>query len=377
MALSVSQLSLFFGIFSLMALSNAIIPILPGLGVALSNQSYLFSAYFFGAMVTTLPGGIISERTGYKPLILFGLILTIVSGLFLILLDQPVILFVARFLEGIGAGFFVAASLSWINQQQEQVSLSGLFMALLNLGLLSGLLLSGWIAGFGYPRGGIILFFGMAAVSLLMAGASALRRGSLFSEETGNETDIPPDWGNLFREVSAMGRRQAPLWFSVIILLGITGFVQAVYPELSDRSTFEVGIVLAVMNFATIIASLTATWVRVEPVLLIRSSAVIMSILVLVFLQYPVSVLLMGFVAGLVMISQMHYLAVAEKHQGIAMGLFSTSSYAGMTFLPAIGGTITAGSSIYYASGCIALLALCSAVFIGKCRCKGFFLARP
>jgi len=39
-----------------------------------------------------------------------------------------------------------------------------------------------------------------------------------------------------------------------------------------------------------------------------------------------------GTLAGFVMISQMAYLAGIREHQGTAMGLFSTTSYMGMQF---------------------------------------------
>ena len=42
----------------------------------------------------------------------------------------------------------------------------------------------------------------------------------------------------------------------------------------------------------------------------------------------------MGGVAGLVMVSQVGYLAMAEEKRGIAMGLYSTFSYGGMTLIP-------------------------------------------
>lgn len=354
-----------------MALSNAIIPILPRLDNTLQIQAYIYSAYFFGAMVTTLPGGIFSDRIGQLPVVCSGFILTIISGAFLMIVTDPILILLSRLVEGVGAGFFVAAALSWINYQSDHARLSGIFMALLNLGLLMGLVGGGWITGlFGDLSAGIRFFTFLTILPFLaVVSGMAIREDK---KKTISAERVHPGWRSLMHEVAGMAVRQAPLWYSVIILLGITGFVQAFYPDLSGLPSQDIGTALAMMNLATIIASIIAPWFRIEPVLLIRISSIIMGGLVLIFVQYPSSVFVMGFVAGLIMISQISYLAVAEEHQGIAMGLFSTSSYAGMTLLPALGGFIAGQISVSAAVICIALFAGGCFVFIGRCGCRGF-----
>jgi len=353
-----------------MALSNAIIPILPSLDSALQIQTFIYSAYFFGAMITTFPGGIISDRIGQFRVICSGIVLTVLSGISLILVSDPVMILLLRIVEGIGAGLFVSASLSWINYQKSHARLSGIFMALLNFGLLAGLVGGGWITSFfGDLTTGIAFFTILSFLSLLLLFSCINSPCTTATSRAGAPSD---DWRTLLHEGYDMMVRQAPLWYSVIVLLGITGFVQAIYPDISGLSSAEVGTVLAVMNLATIIASLTAPLVKIEPVLLIRTSAVLMGILVLVFVEFSPSIFIMGFMAGLIMISQIRYLAVAEEKQGIAMGIYSTSSYAGMTFLPAIGGYIAGVLSLPVASLFIALLAGICVVSIGSCRCRGF-----
>jgi hypothetical protein len=48
-------------------------------------------------------------------------------------------------IEGIGAGMFVPAALSLINARPDHETSSGYFMALLNVGLVAGLIGSGWL----------------------------------------------------------------------------------------------------------------------------------------------------------------------------------------------------------------------------------------
>lgn len=362
-----------------MALSNAIIPILPGLNGSLQIQTVIFSAYFFGAMVTTLPAGIISDRIGQMPVIGAGLVVSLISGILLLIVGDPIFFLLVRLLEGVGAGLFVAAALSWINYQRGHVRLSGIFMALLNFGLLGGLVAGGWITEYlKNLSAGIAVFTILSILPMIPMLILLVIRESESGSDIGEASHIQgTEWKELVIAVKAMVSRQAPLWYSVIVLLGITGFVQAVFPEVSGLSPTDIGITLAVMNLATIIASLTAPWFRIEPVLLIRVSAIIMGGLVLIFIEYPLTIFVMGFIAGLIMIAQIRYLALAEQHQGIAMGLFSTSSYAGMSILPALGGYIAGVSSIFISAISMSLLTVVCTVIIGKCTCRGFLPDAP
>ncbi|HOL42207.1 MFS transporter [Methanospirillum sp.] len=357
---------LFCAVFMVMALSNAIVPVLPHLSDELSFQTLIFSAYFFGAMIMTLPAGIASDRFGQPVFIRISLVLTLISGIFIITLTHPFTLLLWRFIEGIGAGIFISSALSWIGYQTDTLKNTGMFMASLNLGLLSGLIGAGWLAQF---TGEILLgVFICTILTGIISGFGFV----LKIPRLGRQKTIRSD--ELITETWSQILRQYPLWISVIILLGSTGYVQAVFPELSGYPVHEVSTVLAAMNFATIITSLITPYLKIEPVLLIRISALMIVPFIFSFLNAPVIVLGMGAVAGLIMVSQIGYLALAEERQGIAMGLYSTCSYAGMTLLPALGGYIISFSSFQTASAVIALGAIGTAVIIGKCSCKGFII---
>jgi len=349
-----------------MALSNAIVPVLPSLSDDLSFQTLIFSAYFFGAMISTLPAGIASDRYGQPLLIRISLGLTVLSGILILTLTDPLDLLIWRLIEGIGSGIFVSSALSWIGYQKDFLKNTGFFMASLNLGLLSGLIGAGWLAQItGEILLGVLVFTALSVLLCIMVFFVHLPR--LGSQE-------PIEAPILFRETGAQVIRQYPLWISVIILLGSTGYVQAVFPELSGSPVHEVSMVLAAMNFATIITSLLTPYLRIEPVFLIRVSALMIVPLLFSFLFAPVIVLIMGALAGLIMVSQVGYLALAEERQGIAMGLYSTCSYAGMTLLPAIGGYLITMFSFEIASGIIAIGAIGTALIIGRCSCKGVII---
>ncbi|MDP2797635.1 MAG: MFS transporter, partial [Methanoregula sp.] len=114
-----TRFTLFFGVFAVMALSNAIVPVLPSFAESSSLQGAIYAAYFLGAFVSTLPAGMLSDRIGHVPLIRLGLIITVISGISLSIIGSPFLVLAIRFIEGVGAGCFVAAAMSFVNSVPE------------------------------------------------------------------------------------------------------------------------------------------------------------------------------------------------------------------------------------------------------------------
>ncbi len=79
------------GVFAVMALSNAIVPVLPAFGEGAALQGIIFSAYFFGALVTVFPAGLASDRIGSALLIKTGLAITVISGIVILAMSTSVI----------------------------------------------------------------------------------------------------------------------------------------------------------------------------------------------------------------------------------------------------------------------------------------------
>jgi MFS family permease len=353
-----ARISIFFGIFAVMALSNAIVPVLPVYAEGSALQGIIYSAYFLGAFATTLLGGILSDRYGRGPVLRSGLVITVASGLLLSFLTSPVPVIAVRLLEGVGAGFFVAASMSWVNSLPDHERMSGYYMASLNAGLVIGLIVAGWLAShMPDPATGILLFTGLAV--------------------------IPAVAGFFVREVSAGtpqgDHRVLPvllsdfrwLWYSSIILVGITGVVTSLYPKFSGYSSESVGVWISLMSVATILAVLAASRLSLAPVRTIRWSAALMVVAVMVSYYSPLGFVIIGTLAGFVMISQMAYLAGVKNHQGTTMGLFSTTSYLGMGTLPVIAGVVADSTGFFAAFVVTAFCAVTVFFTIGRCNCPG------
>ncbi len=226
-------------------------------------------------------------------------------------------------------------------------------MALLNAGLVLGLILAGWLAlHSGIPAAGILLFTGLAAVPAGM---------SFFMKDPGTPASSLST-GILFSFV----KDYRWLWISSIVLVGITGVVSSLYPQFSGASSESLGYWLAGMSLATIGAVLIASRVSVPPLDAIRWSAVCMVIGVIIVFFSPWGFAVIGILAGVVMIAQMAFLSGEQEHQGIMMGLFSTMSYLGMTILPFIAGLVADAAGFPAAFGITALSALVVAVTIGR-----------
>lgn len=352
-----TRLSLFFGIFVVMALSNAIVPVLPRYSGTSALQGAIYAAYFLGACISTLPAGILSDRYGRIPVIRAGLVITVASGFLLSVLVSPYLVIAARIIEGIGGGFFVAGSMSYVNALPDHEKMSGYFMALLNAGLVIGLVFSGWLAAhLTNPATGIMLFTGLC---LVPAGAG------FFTHDTGVFRK-KEDHGVLFSLV----KKYRYLWYSSVILVGITGAVTALYPRFSGYSPDSLGIWISFMSIATIVAVLVVSRLSLPPVPVIQWCAATMIVAVMVSFYSPVAFELLGILAGVIMIAQMKFLAQVTDHQGAAMGLFSTTSYLGMAALPVIASVIADATGFFSAFCITAFFAATVFLTIGMCECR-------
>jgi MFS family permease len=351
------RVTLFLGIFAVMALSNAIVPVLPSFAKSSSLQGAIYAAYFLGAVISTIPAGILSDRIGRVPLVRLGLTITVISGILLSGITSAFPVLGIRLVEGIGAGCFVAAAMSYVNSVPEHERMSGYFMALLNAGLVAGLVLTGWLAVFfQLPAAGIIFFTGCAIFPAVTGFFIRENQGLNPKDDSTNILPLVTEYPSL--------------WYSSMVLVGITGVVISLYPEFSGVSSDIAGIWIALMSISTIIAVLTASRIPLDPVRTIRWCAALMVFGVLIAFYSPLGFIIIGALAGIVMIAQMAFLAKITKRQGAAMGLFSTTSYLGMALLPFIAGLI-ADSFGFFVTFCItALCAGTVALTIGQCSCK-------
>jgi hypothetical protein len=228
--------------------------------------------------------------------------------------------------------------------------MSGYYMAMLNLGLVLGLLVSGWLAvTYSSPVVGIGFFTLCTAVALL-GSASTGMAGNVPRKERDAASVLSFIRGNLW------------LWYSAVVLVGITGVASSLYPDYSKISPDLVGSWIAAMSVATIVTVLVASRIRLFSGRVIFWSSLLMAGAVLLIPVSPVAFVILGALAGIVMIAQMAFLAQVPGRQGLLMGLFSTASYLGMAILPFIAGIIVDSGGFLMAFAFAAILGVTVAI---------------
>lgn len=314
------------GIFTVMALSNAIVPLLPAYGYKLSLQGAIYAAYFFGAFALTLPSGILADRFGRIAIMRSGLFITVPSGILLCISSDPIIVVAGRLLEGFGAGLFVAAAMAYVNSLPEHEAMSGYYLASLNAGLVLGLTVSGFLAVHIKFVTGIAVFTAACFIIALMSL-------TISEPSLGRNSDPCSVLARLIQEYRW-------LWISAIVLIGITGVVTSLYPAFSPAEADIDSIWIAGMSISTILTSLVISRIPLQPASTIGAGSLLIAAGVIVIQYSPVGFIVIGTAAGIVMIAQMDFLARTGISQGTAMGLFSTTSYLGMSLLPFFAGLV-------------------------------------
>lgn len=335
--------------FAIMGLSNSVIPILPELASSHKIEfggfasSMLFSAYFLGALATMLPFGILADRFGNLRFIGFGVILTAVSGLAILLSENLWVLLVSRFVEGSACGAFFPAAFATLSKSNDPRRYLGELNFLFNAGLATGALLSGLLAAT-YLKGAILTFTFMAfvLVLLLLLGLREL----IDPPGIGNPVSILNSIGNLFRESSReitelLNHSNSGIWLSSFLLNGAIGVLIAYYPDysLNTLTKLQLGGSIASLYVCAMIASLLAGNFRVNEKTIIRIGIAFSTFGALFAIKYPfLGFSSLGGGSGLATVGYALAAARISADKGLVMGLFNTTIYAGLSLVPIIAG---------------------------------------
>lgn len=129
------------------------------------------SAYWIARVLLEIPSGLISSRVGYYLPMAVGLVLSAVGNFLCAFVVDPVQLFLARVLMGLGAPLFFAVSMTLIINMfstERRGSAMGLFQGVEFLGSTLASTFSGYIiTALGF-KGGFYLTTAMAAAALVL-----------------------------------------------------------------------------------------------------------------------------------------------------------------------------------------------------------------
>ena len=357
------KLLLYSSVFSIQALSNAAIPILPELAGAGSRDPFasnlLFSGYFVGALLALVPFGILADRVGNLKMVGFGVLLTAISGTVILFSESLWVLGIARFLEGMGCGAFFPAAFSMISKWKDSQRSLGEFNFLLNAGLAAGVFFSGMLAGLGIKTAiGIFtllaslscIFFLSEAGELLSPGIKEKRltlRDSNYSVKN-QDTSLNQQDTSLFFELGEYLKKSwetvlnsgfGKIWGVSVLLYGTTGILTANYADYSAGflTKPELGLAISASYLAAMFSSLVAGRLKVNFKSIVRSGIILASAGILLSLEMPVlAFFLIGAGGGIAVVGLITAVSKINS-SGFVMGFFNTGIYAGLGLGPVFG----------------------------------------
>lgn len=361
---------IYIAVFAIMGLSNAVIPILPELAARYHStygefaSSLLFSGYFLGALATMLPFGILSDRFGNLRFIGLGIVFTVISGLIIFFSENLWALVISRFIEGAACGAFFPAAFSTLSRCKDPRRCLGEFTFFFNAGLAAGALFSGLLADI-FLKGAVLIF---TLISLLSGIPLLYRRRELINpKKTGEKPGLISASDSLkahfkrsFREVKGLlSLRNSGIWLSSFLLNGAIGVLIAYYPDysLGIISKAQLGSAIASLYVCAMITSFLIGRFSVREKIIIRIGLTFSVLGAFFAVKYPfLGFSSLGGGSGIAMVGFALAVARMDADRGLAMGLFNTTIYAGLSLLPIAAGLLTEVMSfeeLFIINGCI------------------------
>lgn len=155
-----------------------IVPVFPqrleALGLGAETLALMEGAFGLGMFLFSTPMGILANRYGRKPLIVFALIGFVLTNLMLAYINIPTVFLLARFLEGAFVAGFMPASMAMIGDVIPQEK-QGRWMGVMTTAQAGGIALGPAVGGVLYQAWGFtgpfLISAGFALISLLLVMA--------------------------------------------------------------------------------------------------------------------------------------------------------------------------------------------------------------
>lgn len=178
---------------------GVVVPVLPlyakNLGVGDFAVGFLFATYAIALLVAAIPMGILSDRWGRKPFLLFGMFAMAGAFIFYAFADSYATLVIARAVDGLTAAATWSAGLALLGDRfddREMGAKMGWAIAGMAIGGIAGPLIGGIFAdAIGYRAP----FFAIAG-GCIIGGVAAI-----FLEEKRGEREHRPAWWEMLKRV--------------------------------------------------------------------------------------------------------------------------------------------------------------------------------
>ena len=334
-----------------------------------------------------IPSGYVSSKFGYYKPMAFGLLITILGNALMLIVKDPIFLVVIRALNGIGAPFFFAVSMTFIVnlvQVEKRGQAMGIFQGIEFVGQIVGSMLSGQIVDTLGWHGGFILALALSVVALLLFVVPPYIRKETVHGPTTQPLKVADVLGVLKNKTIII---VAAFTLSEFIMTsGLINTVLGVYAnEQLGFSLTQIGYMMGARSIGFVIAMFTlgsfADKVGRKPVLLFGLIGT--SLLVLVMAHFTSLIMISGIIAIIGFTSGAIWIigpvlsaeAVTPEKRGAGIGAYRTffdgGSLIGPIIMAAVMTDFGVKNCFYLASG----LMLLTVPFVLMIKTKGEVIA--
>ena len=349
------------------------VPILPNyskdLGASATMIGYIVAAYAIGQMILRIPLGIAVDKWGTKPFAIITMLCSALGSLGLTLASDPIQLFLARSVTGIAGAGWVAISLLFASQFQNNLMhyASSFMMGINGIAITISTLISGRLAD----------YFGDTTPFIASLFVSILGMIVFFASKENKKKNDKKHYN--FYEIlgsSILIRISIIAIGFHFVTFGVNfGFLPIIIENLGGTKT-NIGDITTLSQLAGICGMSLSAWfinkIGTRKTIILGSISMIIS---LIFTSYVEN---LSFIAALQFISgfgrgilytvtiTLILISFEESSRGLAMGAYQAYYAIGMFLGPALSGLIVNSfgiNAIFWLSALITLLALIIGIY--------------
>ncbi|OPA80652.1 MFS transporter [Paenibacillus selenitireducens] len=336
-----------------------IIPVLPEflheLGAGGQAAGYLVSAFGVTQFIFSPIAGDISDKYGRKPMIIFGISLFALSNLLAAIASDLTLLFVSRFIGGIGSAALVPSIMAYladITSEEER----GKGMSWLGASMTSGFIIGPGVGGFLAEFGMRTPFYASACLGLLtMVCTIILLPESLSSDLRLKRQQSKDKRENIFRQLALSFKSRYFILLLIIFAMtfGLTHF-EAIYPLFVVQSygftTRDIAILFTVCSLIATFNQIVLTgWLtrKIGEKAIINYTLLFSAVTLILLLfsgnfYYVMTITMLFFTFGNILRPTINTLLSKEagEDQGLVAGMNNAYMSLGSIFGPIIAGIL-------------------------------------
>jgi len=321
---------------------------------------YAVSGYWISRVVLEIPSGYVSSKFGYYKSMVFGLALTVMGNIMLVFVNNPVHLVFVRAVNGFGAPFFFAVSMTFIVNlfgAEKRGTAMGVFQGIEFIGTIIGSAVSGKLVQELGWQGGFMVALALSVAALLLFVVPPYIRREIVRGPTSKPLTM--------REIFGVLKNKTLLIIAAATLaefIMTNGLIITIVP-LFTRGTLgfslaDVGYVMGARSLGFVVAMFTmgsiSDRIGRRPVLMFGLTATAIMVVVMsffyTFFTLAAVICVIGFTSGAIWIvgPVISAEAVDSSQRGAAIGAYRTFFDLGSVIGPILMTAVMSGYGVKY-----------------------------